>query len=60
ASFAETMAYLWDENKTLFWMEFAAPAAALALLACCIKSLICCCKPFSFLVLLSLGASVKA
>nr|QFR08084.1 structural polyprotein [Ross River virus]QFR08086.1 structural polyprotein [Ross River virus]QFR08228.1 structural polyprotein [Ross River virus] len=60
ASFAETMAYLWDENKTLFWMEFAAPAAALALLACCIKSLICCCKPISFLVLLSLGASVKA
>nr|YP_006491252.1 transframe fusion protein [Getah virus] len=49
ASFAESMAYLWDENQTLFWLELATPLAAIIILVCCLKNLLCCCKPLSFL-----------
>nr|AMQ09608.1 structural polyprotein [Getah virus] len=58
ASFAESMAYLWDENQTLFWLELATPLAAIIILVCCLKNLLCCCKPLSFLVLVSLGTPV--
>nr|QNS37105.1 structural polyprotein [Getah virus]QNS37107.1 structural polyprotein [Getah virus] len=58
ASFAESMAYLWDENQTLFWLELATPLAAIIIIVCCLKNLLCCCKPLSFLVLVSLGTPV--
>nr|YP_006390079.1 TransFrame protein [Semliki Forest virus] len=49
ASVAETMAYLWDQNQALFWLEFAAPVACILIITYCLRNVLCCCKSLSFL-----------
>nr|AIM46758.1 structural polyprotein [Middelburg virus] len=55
ATFAETAAYLWDENQTVFWMQFAIPVACLMIVTYCLRHLMLCCRTASFLVAVSLG-----
>nr|NP_740695.1 6k protein [Mayaro virus] len=59
ASFAEGMAYLWDNNQSMFWMELTGPLALLILATCCARSLLSCCKG-SFLVAMSIGSAVAS
>nr|ALI88650.1 structural polyprotein [Mayaro virus] len=59
ASFAEGMAYLWDNNQSMFWMELTGPLALLILTTCCARSLFSCCKG-SFLVAVSVGSAVAS
>ncbi|AEJ36237.1 structural polyprotein [Una virus] len=57
ASVPESMAYLWNENQTLFWMELAAPVAVLLIISYCLRHALLTCRGLSFLVLLSIGSA---
>nr|ADG95885.1 structural polyprotein [Chikungunya virus] len=56
ATYYEAVAYLWNEQQPLFWLQALIPLAALIVLCNCLKLLPCCCKTLAFLAVMSIGA----